>query len=64
MALCSLADADAMVYFQDDKDLQYDSRHVMEVRKAHAFKHHLIISADSYAYSFMSTLETLTTKTD
>jgi len=65
MALSALADADAMVYFQDHKDLQYESAHAMEVGKAHAFKHHLIgSSADSYAYSFMSTLETLTTKTD
>ena len=34
MALCSLAEADAMVYFEDRKDLQYDSRHAMEVGKA------------------------------
>jgi hypothetical protein len=61
----SLADADAMVYFQDHKDSLTMGKHNqgLDVGEAHAFKHHLIGNhAAGYANEFSTAIDALTAK--
>jgi hypothetical protein len=63
----ALASADAMVYFQDHKEIKaldlYDAlTKAVHIGEAHAFKHHLIGKwADVYAGIFDSVIRTLIT---
>lgn len=55
-----LAQADAMLYFQDHKGLKKDDYDFMTMGKSHAFKHRLIgEAAGLYASDFWTTLNTL-----
>ena len=59
--LMALAQADAIIYFQDHKNVDWIK--AGEVGEAHALKHHLIGShADSYSAEFLSTFDALQTK--
>ena len=61
--LSSLADADAMAYFQSHKDLTFDMASAIEVGTAHAFKHGLLgVPASAYKIDFATALKVLTTK--
>jgi hypothetical protein len=55
-----LAQADAMLYFQDHTGLKKDDYDFMTLGKSHAFKHRLIgQAAGMYATDFWTTLNTL-----
>ena len=55
------AEADAIVYFQDHKDIEKNDRYT--IGTAHAFKHHLIAyDANTYSLFFAEALEALLTK--
>lgn len=63
--LVQLAQADAMVYFQDQKDSDKDSDFDASDRigLAHAFRHHLIgDDADTYKVYFSAALDALALK--
>jgi hypothetical protein len=59
-----LADADAMIYFQDHKGATLNLSEEMEIGRSHAFQHHLKHTGYDSIYSvrFASTLEVLATK--
>jgi hypothetical protein len=58
--LIALGEADAMVYFQDNKTISLSHEQAKDLGASHAFKHHLIgMSVDMYSMGFTDALRIL-----